>query len=163
MARPRKTNEEQSNTLVNEMLTKSISTKPDEIAMEDLPLTNLGEYSRYNRRAREMNKKLKVLRYPIKQCPIELHPHERVVFARNDQPNNPLPVYLSNDMIHFDRTSIKDQLRPGKEYDLPRCIVQHLADKCVPIWKWYDNPDGSKETRKSSSTPRFSLRTVYKD
>jgi len=158
MARTRKQDEEQSKELVAAMVTPT-----KEVEIEEMPLNSLGDYMRYNRKAREINKKLKLLRYPIKQCPVELHPHERVVFTRNDQPANPLPVYLSNEMIHFDRTKLKDQLRPGQTYDLPRCVIQHLADRCVPIWKWFDNPDGSKETRKAGATPRFALRTVYAD
>ena len=64
-------------------------------------------------------------------------------------------------MIHFDRTAPRDRLMPGKTYDLPRCIIDHLAKKGTPLWKWFDNPDGSKETRKAGVTPRFALRTVY--
>jgi len=158
MARTRKADEEQSKQLVTEMATQ---TAPLEI--EQMPLDTMADYMRYNRKAREINKRLRVLRYPIKQCPIELHPHERVVFTRNDQPTNPLPVYLSNDMIHFDRTALRDQLIPGQAYDLPRCVIQHLSERNVPVWQWFENPDGSKETRKASVTPRFSLRTVYAD
>lgn len=158
MPRPRKTDQQVAHEVVTSMV------KKDEVVdIEDMPLNSLGDYMRYNKRARELNKKLKILRYPIKQCPVELHPMERVVFTRNDQPNNPLPVFLSNDMIHFDRTARKDQLVPGQTYDLPRCIVTHLAEKGTPIWKWFDNPDGSRETRKSGVTPRFALRTIYKD
>lgn len=146
-----------------EELVKSMVPEEREVDIEDMPLNTLGDYMRYNRKARELNKKLKVLRYPIKQCPTELHPHERVVFTRNDQPTNPLPVFLSNDMIHYDRTKKKDQLIPGQAYDLPRCVIQHLASKGTPRWKWYDNPDGSRETRKEGLTPRFALRTVYSD
>lgn len=158
MARPRKQLEPQAETLVNSMVEKKA-----EVNIEDMPLTTLGEYMRYNRKARELNKKLGVLRYPIKQCPVALHPHERVVFTRNDQPTNPLPVFLSNEMIHFDRTARKDQLIPGQTYDLPRCVIQHLSERNVPVWKWFDNPDGSKETRKAGTNPRFALRTIYAD
>lgn len=158
MARPRKSEDDMAQDVVASMV-----TKPEEVNIEDMPLNTLGDYVRYNRKAREMNKKLKILRYPIKQCPTELHPMERVVFGRNDQPTNPLPVFLSNDLIHFDRTKPRDRLIPGQTYDLPRCIVDYLSKKGTPIWKWYDNPDGSRETRKASVTPRFSLRTIYKD
>lgn len=158
MARPRKVEEQEVKEVVASMV-----AKPESVEIEDMPLTNLGEYMRYNRKARELNKKLKILRYPIKQCPVELHPHERVVFSRNDQPTNPLPVFLSNEMIHFDRTKPRDQLRPGHTYDLPRCVIQHLSERGTPVWKWFDNADGSKETRKESVTPRFALRTVYAD
>lgn len=158
MARPRRVEEQEAEKVVADMV-----TKPAPVDIEQMPLNTLADYMRYNRKARELNQKLKVLRYPIKQCPVELHPHERVVFTRNDQPSNPLPVYLSNEMIHYDRTKLKDQLRPGQTYDLPRCIIQHLSEKATPIWKWYDNPDGSKETRKAGATPRFALRTVYAD
>lgn len=158
MSRPTRTQEEEVKEVVASMV-----EKPEEVHIEDMPLTTLGDYSRYNRKARELNKKLKILRYPIKVAPTELHPHERVVFTRTDQPNNPLPVYLSNDLIHYDRTKLKDQLVPGKEYDLPRVIIQHLGERGVPVWQWFDNADGSRETRKASVTPRFALRTVYKD
>ena len=158
MGRPRKVEEAQANELVSEMI-----KKPEPVDIEDMPLTTLGEYMRYNRKARELNKKLKICRYPIKQCPVELHPTERVVFGRVDQPTNPLPVFLSNEMIHYDRTALKDQLRPGQTYDLPRCIVDYLSKKGTSVWKWFNNPDGSRETRKASTTPRFAMRTIYKD
>jgi hypothetical protein len=158
MAKTRRAEETEAKEVIASMV-----AKPEEVEIEDMPLNTLADYMRYNRKARELNKKLKIVRYPIKQCPVELHPHERVIFTRNDQPTNPLPVFLSNDMIHFDRTKSKDQLRPGQAYDLPRCIIQHLSGKGVPQWKWFDNPDGSKETRKAGVTPRFALRTVYAD
>lgn len=158
MARPRKkTDEEVADSLTQEMV------KKEEVSIEDMPLNTLADYVRYNRRARELNKKLKMCRYKIKQCPVELHPHERVIFTRNDQPTNPLPVYLSNELIHYDRTKLKDQLIPGKEYDLPRCVIDHLAKRGTSVWKWVDKPDGSRETIKAGMVPRFSLRTVYKD
>jgi hypothetical protein len=136
--------------LVSEMV------KPQEVfSIEDMPLETLADYMRYNEEARKINHKLKLNRYPIKQCPVELHPTDRVEFGRADQPNNPLPVYLSNDMIEF-----KMRLIPGKVYDLPRCVVDYLAKKGTPIWKWFNNPDGSRETRVASKTPRFSLRTI---
>ena len=140
-------------------LTKTMA--PAEVEIEDMPLKTMGDYVRYNIRARAANKKLKSHRYPIKQCPVELHPMEKVVFERIDQPTNPLPVYISDDMIHFDRTSPRDRLVPGQTYLLPRYVVDYLSKKGVPVWKWYDNPDGSRETRKASVTPRFSLRTIY--
>lgn len=158
MAKTTKTQEKHA-----EEMAASMIDKPEEINIEDMPLNTLADYMRYNRKAREINKKLKLLRYPIKQCPAELHPHDRVVFTRNDQPTNPLPVFLSDDMIHYDRTAPKDQLRPGQSYDLPRCVIKHLADKGTPVWKWFDNPDGSKETRRAGFTPRFALRTIYAD
>lgn len=127
-----------------------------EVDIEDMPLNTLRDYRLYNERARILNKKLKILRYPIKQCPVDLHPKQRIVFGRNDQPSNPLPVFVSNHLIHFDETLI-----PGKTYDLPECIINHLAEKGTPVWKWFDNPDGSKETRISHKEPRFQIRTVY--
>lgn len=158
MAKTRKAEEAEAQQVINTMVTKA-----EPVEIEEMPLNSLADYMKYNRKARELNKKLKLLRYPIKQCPIELHPHERIIFTRNDQPTNPLPVFLSNDMIHFDRTKPIDHLKPGQAYDLPRCVIQHLAEKGTPIWKWFDNPDGSKETRKAGFTPRFALRTVYAD
>lgn len=134
-------------------------------ALKEMPLESLGDYLRYNKETRRMSKeakrkdkKIKEAEYPMKQCPIELHPTERIVLGRNDQPTNPLPVHLSNEMIHYHETLI-----PGKTYDLPRCVVEYLASKGTAKWKWFDNPDGSKETRVAHINPRFALRTIYKD
>ena len=135
---------------------KIIKGSEDKVDIKDMPLETLTDYVRYNREARKLNHKLGVCRYPIKQCPVELHPKEKVVFSRNDQPTNPLKVFKSDDMIHFDETLI-----PGKEYELPVYIVNYLSKKGVPVWKWYEKPDGSKETGISHKDPRFGLRTVY--
>ena len=166
MGRPKKIKDvetvtkEQQAEAVTVVIDKIISqAKADApVSIEDMPLTCLSDYVKYNERARAMNKKLKICRYPIKPCPIELHPSERIVFARKDQPLNPLHVYLSDDMIDY-----KEILVPGKTYDIPRYVVDYLARKGTPIWKWFDNPDGSKETRIAAYDPRFSLRTVYQD
>lgn len=141
---------------MDSMISEAKANEP--VNIEDMPLNSLADYIRYNKRAREMNHKLKICRYPIKPCPVELHPKETIVFSRKDQPNNPLPVYLSNDMIEF-----KKILYPGQTYELPRCIVDYLAQKGTPIWDWFDNADGSRETRVSAMDPRFALRTVYKE
>ena len=141
---------------IDTIITKAKEAAP--ISIEDMPLNCLDDYIAYNARARAMNKKLKICRYPIKPCPVELHPKERIVFARKDQPLNPLPVYLSDDMIDY-----KEKLIPGKTYDIPRYVVDYLAKKGTPIWAWFDNPDGSRETRVKAYDPRFSLRTVYQE
>ena len=161
MPRPKK--DQSRDEAQAEALTKKMIQPDTDVDIEDMPLVTLTDYVRYNRKAREINKRLKVLRYPVKVPPTELHPHERVVFTRNDQPSNPLPVFLSNELIHYDRTKLKDQLVPGKTYDLPRVVIEHLSKCATPIWKWFDNPDGSKETRKAGVTPRFALRTIYAD
>jgi len=132
--------------------------KVEKLSIEDMPLENISDYVRYNREARKLNKELKICRYEIKPCPVELHPTEKIVFNRKDQPTNPLPVLLSNEMIDFSMTLI-----PGKTYDLPRCVIAYLAKKGTPNWQWYDNADGSRETRVASMDPRFALRTIYED
>lgn len=144
----------ESNVLENEL--KKVEN--ERLPIEQMPLNSIRDYRLYNEEARRLNKKLGVLRYQIKQCPIELHPKQRIVFRRNDQPSNPLPVYLSDHLIHFD-----EKLIPGKTYDLPECVIHHLAEKGNPVWKWFENSDGSKETRISHKEPRFSLTTVYRD
>ena len=126
--------------------------------LDEMPLKTLGDYVRYNREARRLNKQLGICRHPVKQCPLELHPTDRVVFNRNDQPHNPLPVYLSNELIEFKKTLI-----PGESYDLPRVVIEYLSKKGTPIWKWFEKPNGSKETRKASMVPRFALRTIYQE
>lgn len=147
MARRKKEETDQLDKVLTKVVNDDIRT---------MKLETLEDYQEYNRRARAENKKYGMCRYPIKQCPEELHPKQRVVFNRNDQPMNPLPVYLSNDQIDFKKTLV-----PGKEYELPICVIEHLHSKGVPVWKWYDNPDGSKETRISHYDPRFSLRSVF--
>ena len=137
-------------------IAQSKKEEEHEVAIQDMPLNSLTDYIRYNKKAREANKKLKIRRYPILQCPVDLHPKQRIIFGRNDQPRNPLPVYLSNHLIEFKQT-----LTPGESYDLPLCIIDYLAQKGTPIWDWFDNPDGSRETRKKGIEPRFSLRTIY--
>lgn len=152
MSRPKK----KDDYALAKELTADMVTPPEEVDINDMPLNTLGDYLRYNKRARELNKKLRISRYAIKQCPAELHPKEKVQFSRNDGNNNKLPVYVSNEMIEFKMT-----LEPGKIYELPRCVVEHLAKKGTPQWRWYNNADGSKETRISHYDPRFSLRTIY--
>lgn len=145
-----------SDTLVNE-IQKEQKEEIDKIDIEDMPLNSLGDYIRYNEKARFINNKLQVLRHPIKSCPVHLHPTQRVIFNRQDQPSNPLPVFLVNHLIDFKKTLI-----PSETYDLPLCIIDHLSAKGTAIWGWVDNPDGSKQTKKVSMNPRFSIRTVYK-
>lgn len=129
---------------------------PERVEIEDMPLNNIRDYRLYNEAARKINKRLKTLRYPIKQCPVELHPKQRILFQRNDQPENPLPVYLSNHLIHFEQTLI-----PGREYDLPVCVVNHLANRGYPVWKWAEGKNGARETVIDSRKPRFSITSVY--
>lgn len=133
-----------------------IEKAEEQIALEDMPLNTIRDYRLYNEQARAINKKRKQCIHPIKQCPEELHPKQRVVVHNNQQPNNPVPVFLSNEQIHFDK-----KLTPGKEYDLPECVIHHLASLGNPVWKWRNKPDGSKETYYDHKTPRFSIRTVY--
>lgn len=137
----------------------TISDQVDEVLKDEIrnmPLTTFREYQAYNEAARKANHKFGYCKYEIKPCPEELHPKDRVVFMRNDQPSNPLPVYIRNHLIEFKKTLV-----PGKTYDLPRCVINYLSEKGTAVWKWYDNPDGSRETRKSHMEPRFSMRTVY--
>ncbi len=142
-----------------EVLEKSLkSAEVEKLPIEEMPLETIRDYRLYNEEARKLNKKLKMCRYPIKQCPVELHPKQRIKFGNNDQSMNPVPVFLSNHLIHFD-----EKLQPGRIYDLPECIVHYLSEKGYPVWDWVILPDGSKETRMTGKKPRFSLTTVYQD
>lgn len=154
MARPRKDESVQAQELAVAMVTKVA----EPVDINDMPLNTLGDYLRYNAEARKLNRKLRLCRYPIKQCPIELHPTERVIIGRTDGSSNYIPVHLSNEMIHYN-----EKLYPGKTYDLPRCIVEYLGGKGNPEWRWFTNEDGSKETRIHNYAPRFAIRTIYKD
>jgi hypothetical protein len=125
-------------------------------SIEEMPLESIRDYRLYNEEARRINKKLRTCRYPIKQCPVELHPKQRVRIDTTNGSRHPIPVYLSNYLIHFD-----EKLTPGKEYDLPECVIHYLSEKGNPIWGWVNLADGSKETRQIDRTPRFSITTVY--
>lgn len=140
-----------------EVLDKSLNEASEsKVPIEDMPLETLRDYRMYNEEARKLNKKLRMCRYPIKQCPPELHPKQRVKFGNNDGSMHPVPVFVSNHLIHFDQ-----KLQPGKVYDLPECIVHYLSEKGYPVWDWVNLPDGSKETRQTGKKPRFSLTTIY--
>lgn len=147
--------------------TKSLETVleqvTEKVALEDMPLETLRDYRLYNEEVRRLNKqagradrKLKVAPYQIKPCPEELHPTQRVAVHENAQPNNPVKVFLSNELIHFDKV-----LLPGKEYDLPQCVVTYLAEKATPKMGYVNLPDGTRETRIVNKIPRYSVRTVY--
>jgi len=140
----------------NSAVLDDMFVKEEKSDIESMPLNSIRDYRLYNEAARKENKKLRLNRYKIKQCPVELHPKQRVVFGRVDQPTNPLKVYLSNELIHFD-----EKLIPGQTYDLPQCVVSYLAEKGSPVWGWVDLPNGERETRMISKTPRFTLRTIY--
>lgn len=133
------------------------NAEADRVAIEDMPLETIRDYRLYNEEARRLNKKLRVCRYPIKQCPVELHPKQRVKFGNNDKSMNPVAVLLSNHLIHFD-----EKLIPGRIYDLPECVVHYLSEKGYPLWDWVNiGPNGERETRVVGKQPRFSLTTVY--
>lgn len=141
-----------------EKMDKMIDNAKEQIAIEDMPLTSLREYRLYNEAALAANKKAKKHIYDIKPCPTELHPHQRIVFNRKDQPTNPLAVYKYDSLIDFKMTLI-----PGKTYDLPEYIIHYLADKANPIWGWVDLPNGERETRVVNKDHRFQLRTIYQE
>jgi hypothetical protein len=131
---------------------------PEHVPLHDLPLETYADYKIYNKRVRMENKKARKNIYQCKPCPIDLHPKQRIIFGRKDQPRNPLPVYLSTDMIDFKLTLV-----PGKTYDLPIMVLSHLNSKGSPIWERYVNDDGSEDSRISHYDPRFSIRTVFED
>jgi len=131
-------------------------TSKGELKIDEMPLNSLGDYLKYNEVARKENKRLGLRRYPIKQCPVELHPKQRIIFSRVDQPTNPLPVFLSNHMIEF-----KDKLIPGRTYDLALCVIDYLAKKGTPVYDMFDLPNGDRISKEVSRNPRFALRNVY--
>lgn len=142
-----------------EVLDKSLKqAESDKLPIDEMPLNTLRDYRLYNEEARKLNKKLRMCRYPIKQCPVELHPKQRIKFGNNDKSMNPVPVFLSNHLIHYD-----EKLIPGQTYDIPECVVHYLSEKGYPVWEWVTLKDGSRETRMTGKQPRFSLTTVYQE
>jgi len=142
----------------NIMDTTLVSSSVDKLPIEEMPLETLRDYRLYNEEARKMNKKLKICRYPIKQCPVELHPKQRIKFANNDKSMNPVPIFISNHLIHYDEV-----FYPGKVYDVPECVVHYLSEKGYPQWGWVTLADGSRETQMTGKAARFSISTVYQD
>ncbi len=140
------------------IMDEALKTATDQVNIEDMPLESIRDYRKYNAEARRLNKKLRECKYPIKQCPEELHPKQRVIVQNNQQPNNPIKVFLSNELIHFDKT-----LKPGQPYDLPECVIHHLGELGNPVWQYKNLADGSKETFYDHKTPRFSIRTVFSE
>lgn len=138
--------------------TKQDNVLETELPLEEWPLTSLREYRLYNEEVRKRNKAARKQVYQIKQCPVDLHPKQRVKFSNNDQSIHPVKVFVSNHLIHFD-----ESLVPGKVYELPECVVSYLADKGYPVWGWVNLPNGEKETQQIAKKPRFSLTTVYQE
>lgn len=136
-----------------EIIDKALTEAKKQVEIDDMPLTTFREYLAYNEAARQANKKLKILRYDIKQCPEELHPKQRLVFSHVNGSRNPLPVHLSNHLIHYDEI-----LKPGVEYDVPECVINHLESKGHNVWDWVDLPNGDKETQVIDREPRFAIR-----
>lgn len=131
----------------------------EELPLEEWPLETLRDYRLYNEEARKRNKKARKYIHEIKQCPVELHPKQRIKFGNNDKTLHPIPVFVSNHLIHFDK-----KLIPGQTYELPECIISYLAEKGYPVWDWVTiGPNGERETRQVGKRPRFSLTTVWQD
>lgn len=139
-------------------MTQAQTAVMDKLPLEEMPLETLRDYRLYNEEARKLNKKAGKILYPIKQCPVELHPKQRIRFDNNDKSSNPIPVFLSNHLIHYDEKFI-----PGKEYDVPECVIHYLTSKGYPRWEWRTLKDGSRETFYGGKSPRFSIVTVYKE
>lgn len=145
-------------SLLDEVVTQNKESQGEKVDINDMPLESLRDYRLYNEACAKENKKLRICRYQMKPCPIELHPKVRVKFGRVDQPTNPLPVYLSDSVIHFEKTLI-----PGEIYDLPQYVATYLSEKGNPNWGWVDLPNGGRETRVLSKSPRFTLQTIYQE
>lgn len=125
-------------------------------SIDEMPLETLRDYRLYNDEARKLNKKLKLCRYQIKQCPTDLHPKQKVKLENNDQTTHPIKVFLSNHLIHFD-----EELDPGKVHELPECVITYLSEKGYPIYERIEKPDGSKNTIQVGKKARFSVTSVW--
>lgn len=129
-----------------------------EMPINEMPLETYEDYKRYNERVRIENRKARKQVYFHKPCPINLHPKQRIIFNRKDQPSNPLPVLLLNDMIDFQETLI-----PGKSYDLPHMVIKFLQDRGTFIYDKVQNEDGSYETKPKQKIPRFNINADFGD
>lgn len=144
---------EQHKTLEEEIRARN------KIEHEDIstwPLENMRDYIKYNEKARELNHKLGLLRYPIKPCPAELHPQETVVLSWTDGRTGDIPICKSDHMIDFDV-----KVTPGKIVKLPRYIVNYLQTKSVDKYERVKKDNGEEETIKTGEAPRITVRTIY--
>lgn len=139
-------------------MTAVLESVEKEVPLDQMPLETYEDYKKYNAKARLENKRARKQVYPPKPCPLELHPKTRIVFNRKDQPSNPLPVFLCNDMIDFQETLI-----PGKTYELPNMVVKFLQERGTYIYERVDNPDGSYDTKPKQKIPRFNINADFGD
>lgn len=159
MARPKKVQQKEETMETSiEVTNTAVMTPPEKLSIDEMPLETMRDYRLYNEEARRLNKVLRKCVNKIKQCPESLHPTERVIFYRKDQPSNPLDVYISDEKIDFQK-----KLVPGKTYDLPKYVISILASKGKAVWEWYEKSDGSRDTRVSGKDPRFSIRPIYNE
>ena len=87
MARPKKEHALENEDVISKTLE---AAKEEKLPIEEMPLESLRDYRLYNEEARKLNKKLRMCRYPIKQCPVELHPKQRIKFGNNDKSVHPV-------------------------------------------------------------------------
>lgn len=143
---------------VKEAPIEAVLAKHTDLDLAEMPLETYDDYVKYNAEARRLNKKFRECRYPPMQCPVELHPTQKIVFMRKDQPRNPLKVKRCTALLDYEETLI-----PGQTYDMPVEVVDWLAKKGTPIWDYIEKPgakagETKKETIQVGTDPRFALR-----
>jgi len=145
----------ESTTLVDEIVAER---KRNEEDITTWPLKTMRDYIKYNEKARELNKKLKIERYELIPCPKELHPHEKVILNWVDGRSGDIPIDRSNHMIDF-----HEKITPGQPVSLPRYIVNYIQGKSTAQYDRVTLPDGTEDTREVGRIPRISVRTIYEE
>lgn len=92
---------------------------------------------------------------PIEVAPV-LPKMERIVFRNDRDPGMPLEFHYHSKThrIHGYK------LFHGKEYTLPVEVIEHLENRCVPIYGYRRGPDGHPEMYIQSYKHQFSCKTV---
>jgi hypothetical protein len=126
----------------------------DVLDLSTLPLNTVEDYRKYNEEARKQKK-------PIKFCPNEFYPMEKIKFRRVDnQKGSSTKIRFRSGKYLID---FHAEIEDGAVVSLPRPVVEYLNTRQVDKYKQIKRPDGSSETVYSHSDPRFSCQPVYEE
>lgn len=124
----------------------------DQIDLSTLPLETVDDYRNYNTEARKQKK-------PIKFCPPELYPMQKVKFRRVDnQKGSTTKIRFRSGKYLLD---FKEEIPDGAELYLPTPVIDYINTRQVDKFKQIKHPDGSFETVFSHSEPRFTCQPIY--
>lgn len=117
--------------------------------LKSMDLETFDDYKAYNDKAR-------ILGIAVKCPPTYLHKHVKCKVTRLDgQERNAIRIRKRNAVIDFDST-----VMPGKEVEMPECIIDFLHELVYPQYKEVTHKDGTSETVFSHDLPRFAVQVL---